>query len=118
MNCIEIEVLKPEAALESFARTWQGVENAEELTPRLAFGSLRELFSAITQKRLEMVRFVAENGDANIQQLAHKLGRNYKNVHTDAKALLELGLLEQDDAGILTAPFDEIVIHAPLRDVA
>ncbi|MFZ5619821.1 MAG: hypothetical protein ACOY5W_02220 [Pseudomonadota bacterium] len=43
---------------------------------------------------------------------------DYKNVHTDVRELLELGLLEKDARGRLTAPFDEIVIHASVRDVA
>ncbi|MDA1372060.1 MAG: hypothetical protein O2971_15020 [Proteobacteria bacterium] len=45
-------------------------------------------------------------------------GRNYKNVYNDAKTLVELGLLDENGEGGLTAPFDEVVIHAPLRDAA
>jgi len=32
--------------------------------------------------------------------------------------LVKLGLLDKDDKGLLSAPFDEIVIHAPVRDAA
>ncbi|MEX0963301.1 MAG: hypothetical protein WDZ52_04550 [Pseudohongiellaceae bacterium] len=46
MNRIDIEVLAPGAALEAFSRTWNQVESTESATPRLAFGSLKELFSA------------------------------------------------------------------------
>jgi predicted transcriptional regulator len=46
------------------------------------------------------------------------LARDYKNVHTDVQALLELGLLEKDERGGLRAPFDEIVIRAGLRKAA
>jgi len=118
MSRIEIEILKPQAALEAFAETWQRVETGETVPPRLAFGSLRDLFSAITEKRLEMIRFVAEHEGLNTRQLAQQLGRDYKNVYTDVKDLAELGLLEKDDQGRLTAPFDEIVIHATVRDAA
>ena len=34
------------------------------------------------------------------------------------EAAVELGLLEKSDQGPLNAPFDEIVIHAELRDAA
>jgi predicted transcriptional regulator len=88
------------------------------MVPRLAFGSLRELFSAITEKRLEMLRFVATNENLNTRQLSQQLGRNYKNVYTDVRDLVELGLLEKNERGWLTAPFDEIVIHATVRDAA
>ncbi|HET6628352.1 MAG TPA: hypothetical protein VFG91_01105 [Woeseiaceae bacterium] len=118
MSRIEIDVFKSQAALDAFTETWRRVEIGETVTPRLAFGSLRELFSAITEKRLEMIRFVAEHEQLNIRQLARQLGRDYKNVYGDVKDLVELGLLDKDEAGRLTAPFDEIVIRATVRDAA
>jgi predicted transcriptional regulator len=118
MKRIEIEVLKPQAALDVFSEVWQGAEAGAEVTPRLAFGSLRELFSALTEKRLDLMRHVAVNEGLNTRQLAQALGRDYKNVHTDVATLVGLGLLEKDDKGGLLAPFDEIVIHAGIRDAA
>ena len=56
MNRIEITVMRPQVALNAFAETWRQAQAGEQITPRLAFGSLRELFSAITEKRLELVR--------------------------------------------------------------
>lgn len=118
MSRIEFEVLKPQAALAAFADTWRREQAGTGATPRVAFGSLRELFSAITEKRLELVRFVAEHETLNTRQLAQALGRDYKNIHTDVRDLLELGLLEKDSRGRLSAPYDEIVIHASVRDAA
>lgn len=118
MKRIEIEVQTPEAARAAFADTWQRAEAGEPATPRLAFGSLRQLFAAITERRLELLRFVARNEGLNIRQLAERLERNYKNVHVDVTQPLALGLLERDTRGHLSAPFDEIVIRAGLRDAA
>ena len=115
---INIEVLKSQAALDAFTETWKKVKAGKTTVPRLAFGSLRELFSAITEKRLEMLRFVATNENLNTRQLSQQLGRDYKNVYTDVNDLVELGLLEKGERGRLTAPFDEIVIHATVRDAA
>ena len=118
MNRIEVEILKPQAALDAFAETWRHVQVGEAVTPRLAFGSLHELFSALTEKRLELMRHVASHEGVNTYQLARQLGRDYKNVYTDVAALVELGLLAKDDRGELSAPFDEIVIRAGIREVA
>lgn len=115
---IEVEVLKSKTALDAFTETWRRTEANENVTPRLAFASLHDLFSALTEKRLELMRFVASHEGLNTNQLARELERNYKNVHTDVAALVELGLLNKDDQGTLTAPFDEIVIHAGIRDAA
>jgi predicted transcriptional regulator len=118
MSRIDIEILSSKAALETFTDTWRKLEAGETVVPRIAFGSLRELFSAITEKRLEMLRFVASHEGLNTRQLAQQLERDYKNVYTDVKDLVDLGLLEKDAQGQLTSPFDEIVIHATVRDAA
>ena len=47
-----------------------------------------------------------------------RLERDYKRVHTDVTELEDRGLLVRDDAGTLVAPYDEIVIRAPLREAA
>jgi predicted transcriptional regulator len=118
MNRIEIEVLGSRAALAAFARAWRQTRAGRKATPRLAFGSIAELFSAVSEKRLELVRHVASNEGLQIRPLARALRRDYKNVHTDVQALIELGLLEKDGRGGLRAPFDEIVIRAGLRKAA
>ncbi len=118
MSRIEFEVLKPQAALEAFAYSWRRTQSGQASTPRIVFGSLRELFSAITEKRLELVRFVAEHEGLNTRRLSQELGRDYKNIHTDVRELLDLGLLDKDSRGHLSAPYDEIVIHANVRDAA
>ncbi|GMV43739.1 MAG: hypothetical protein AMXMBFR64_54550 [Myxococcales bacterium] len=118
MKRIEIEVQSPAAALAAFAEAWTRSESGANVTPRLAFGSLRELFAAITERRLELLRFVARTEGLSIRQLAKHLERDYKNVHVDVTQLVELGLLERDTQGHLSAPFDEIVIRAELRHAA
>ena len=118
MKRIEIEVLKPGDALKAFNDTWKKAEKGEDIVPRLAFGSLRELFSAITEKRLELIWFIAQHEQYNIRQTAKEIGRDYKNVYMDVKELLDLGLLEKDENGFLIAPYDEIVIHTTIRDAA
>lgn len=118
MNRIEIEVLGSRAALGAFGRAWRQTRAGRKGAPRLAFGSIAELFSAVSEKRLELVRHVAAGEGLQIRPLARALRRDYKNVHSDVQALLELGLLEKDERGVLRAPFDEIVIRAGLRKAA
>lgn len=119
MKRLEIEIMRSSDALNAAIDTWHKVEAGENVSPRLSFGSIRDLFSAITAKRLELLRYVAERQESlNIRQLAQALGRDYKNVYTDVRELEELGLIEKDEAGLLTVPYDEIVIHAGLTQAA
>jgi predicted transcriptional regulator len=69
MNLIEISVLNPSEALSTFAATWQDAAAGKEPVPHLAFGSLGELFSAISAKRLDLLRYVATHEGLNVRQL-------------------------------------------------
>lgn len=119
MKRIEISVgggLK--VALKEFADVARRVERGERLAPavpQLRFSSINQLFSAITEKRLEMIRYVAAHRGLNTHQLARALGRDYKNVHTDVRDLCDYGLLRKNVRGTLSAPYDEIVIRANVR---
>lgn len=118
MSKVEISITTPAQALKDAASVWRRAEvGGEDIVPTIGFGSPSELFAAITDRRLELLRHVASHEAPNIHQLAQALGRDYKNVHTDVKALEDLGLLERVD-GKLVAPFDEIDIRVALREAA
>ena len=71
----------------------------------MSFGRIKDLFSAITEKQLELLRYVAERqARLNTRQLAQAPGRDYKNIHTDVSALEEPGLIEKGEKGVLTVP--------------
>jgi predicted transcriptional regulator len=67
---------------------------------------------------MELLRHVAERPGQSVRGLAQALGRDYKNVHTDVSELEARHLLERDDAGLVVAPYDELIIRAPLRHAA
>ena len=119
MKRLEIVIMQTSDALDAAIDTWHKVEAGKGVTPRLSFGSIKDLFSAITEKRLELLRYVAERQESlNIRQLSQGLGRDYKNVHTDISELEQLGLIEKAESGQLIVPYDEIVIHAGLTQAA
>ena len=91
MNRIEIEVLSSRQALDAFSKVWRSTARGKAAAPSLAFGSLRGLFSAVTEKRLELLRYVAAHDGMNTRQLAQGFGRDYKNVYVDVTELTELG---------------------------
>lgn len=119
MKRIEISVGRGlKAALKEFTEIARRVERGEKLSPavpQLRFSSINQLFSAITERRLEMIRYVAAHRGLNTRQVAQALERDYKNVHTDVSALCDYGLLRKDSRGRLSAPYDEIVIRADIR---
>ena len=114
MKRIHVEVMTPAEALRRFGEVWRRAAGDGKVEPTIGVGSIEELSSLLSPKRMELLRYVAEHPGLSVRALSVALGRDYKNVHTDVTDLEEQHLLERDGDGKLTAPYDEIVIRAPL----
>jgi predicted transcriptional regulator len=84
----------------------------------LGFESARALFSDLTPARLDLLDTLRRMGPSSVYALAKTADRNYSNVHTDVARLLELGLIERSEDGMISVPFDAIEIRFPLAQVA
>jgi predicted transcriptional regulator len=80
--------------------------------------SARVLFSELTPARIDLLDTLRRMGPSSMYALAKVAERNYSNVHTDVVRLLELGLVERGDDGMVFVPFDAIEIRLPLAQVA
>jgi len=118
MKRIHVEVMGSEAAARRLKKLWRSSEKHEMVEPVVAVGSISELTALLSPKRMELLRFVADHPGLSVRALAQALERDYKNVHTDVAELEERHLLERDEEGLVSAPYDEIVIRAPLRKAA
>ena len=128
MKRIEIDVIDPkqeQAALLAWAaradkgapqRAGRGVPQRPG-TAKLHFASYRQLHATLTEKRMDLLEYVATNEVPSIRQLAGQLGRDYRNVYDDVQRLVQLGLVEIE-AGALSVPYDEIDIRKRLREAA
>jgi predicted transcriptional regulator len=65
-------------------------------------------------RRVELLKYVRQNGADNVKSLAVSLGKDYKNVHHDVSVLLSTGFLLQDGRK-LSAPWDELSAHVSLK---
>ena len=118
MKTLYVEVMSSGEALKRFARAWKKASAGESLNATIGVGSIAELMNLLSPKRMELLRHVVQNPGRSIRGLAQALGRDYKNVHTDVSELEARHLLERDEAGLVRAPYEEIVIRAPLRKAA
>ena len=76
-------------------------------------GSLSVFFRHITPRRFDLLEELHRQGEMSINALAQLLKRNYKNVHDDVKALKEIGLIERQENGLYSVPWDEV--HTTLK---
>lgn len=84
----------------------------------MGFESARALFSELTPARLDLLDTLRRMGASSMYALAKTADRNYSNVHTDVSRLLELGLIERTEDGMVSVPFEAIEIRFPLAQVA
>ena len=86
MKRIEIDVIDPkqeQASLLAWAARADKGAPQRAGTPKLHFASYRQLHATLTEKRMELLEYVAVNEMPSIRQLAGQLGRDYRNVYDD-----------------------------------
>lgn len=97
-----------------FADAWRRAEAGELVAEsHVTFLDLAAMQSALSPRRLALLRHVRQHGATSLRALAAALGRDYKNVHGDAAALEAAGLLVRDGRK-LAAPWDEVQANVML----
>lgn len=87
---------------------WHRAERGETFHERhLAFENWETLARVLSNKRMELLGYVRRNHVTSIRALAQALGRDYRNVHADVKALAAAGLVENTPQGV-RADYDAI----------
>lgn len=102
--------------LDEFVNTWNRAESGEEVQPAysLTFESMSGWIAVLTPKRWDLLQALKRLGPQSIYALAKALGRDYKNVHGDVRALEELGLITRAEHDRVEVPWDEIEAHMRL----
>jgi predicted transcriptional regulator len=83
----------------------------------VSFPDFETLGRVITGARLELIQAIRVHKPKSIQELAKRVGRDFKNVYTDVKLLSEYGLIDLKESGPRRsskpeAKFSEIVLAA------
>lgn len=111
---LDIRVGRGGDALDRFEAGWNRLAEGRKLPELrvLTLEDLPQLLAALTPARWALVGRLREVGPLTVYELAKRLGRDYKNVHTDVARLLELGLVERGGDGRVAVPWD--VVRAEL----
>ncbi len=97
------------SAMKDVACAWETGKPADPIN-QLVFDSLDAMLKTLTPKRFELMKSLHGYADGlTIKALSDLLKRDYKNVHVDVAALVEIGLLERDSiTGVVVTPYDSI----------
>lgn len=112
---LELRVGPPGDALDRFEAAWNRVAEGRKVSPLrvLSLEDLPALARTLTPARWSLLENLRRDGTVSIYGLAKRVGRDYKNVHTDVTALLETGLLQKNAEGEIEVAWD--VVRAELR---
>jgi predicted transcriptional regulator len=80
----------------------------EQPLERVYFHDVKTFLKYITPKRFELLDNLHHNGASSVRGLAKLLNRHYANVFNDVKLLEQIGLVEKDEAGLYSVPWDEV----------
>ena len=86
----------------------------------ISFAEVGAMFATFTPRRWELIATLRESGPLTVAELARRLKRNYKNVHTDVNHLIEWMAVERDEQGLVGVPWSGIIVDMklPQRQVA
>lgn len=84
---------------------------------RIDFATPELLWRVLAPNRLEILRVMSGAGPVALREVARRVGRDVKGVHTDVHALLIAGVVDRTAEGFLF-PFDALHVDFTLRAAA
>ena len=84
---------------------------------RIDFASPELLWRVLAPNRLEILRAMCGAGPLALREIARRVERDVKGVHTDVHALLAAGVVDRSEEGFVF-PFDAIRVEFTLQAAA
>jgi predicted transcriptional regulator len=81
---------------------------------RISFASVDLLWKVISPKRWDIIRAMTGQGPLAIREVARRLGRDVKGVHGDMLALINAGVLDRAENGVVF-PYDAVHVDFMLK---
>jgi predicted transcriptional regulator len=80
----------------------------EKQGEHISFASFERMHQALTPNRMAMLEAMMGREPTGIRELARTLKRDVKAVHTDVIALINAGVLDRTEDGMVSFPYDAI----------
>src|SRR6266849_5388151 len=111
MTTVTLQVSK----LEEVKRRAQDAFKGKKQGSRISFATPELLLRLMTAKRWELIRALTGAGPLTIREAARRVNRDVKAVHGDVHALLNAGVLEKTEDGLVVFRFDAIRVDVMLH---
>lgn len=88
-----------------------GLETEEAQFARIIFQSWDDLHRVLAPNRMAIIRSMTGAGPLSIRELARRVGRDFKGVHSDVTTLVNNGVIDRVESGKVIFPFEEIRVE-------
>lgn len=113
MKTVILDVRSPEDAAQDFVHAWK--TGKPQKNARLSFATPELLWKVLTSKRWEVLRAMCGAGPLTVREVARRVNRDVKSVHTDLTALLNAGVLDRSESGQLVFPYESVKVEFLLQ---
>ena len=83
-----------------------------------SFSSEEQLLATLNPNRWVILKALTGAGPLGVRELARRIGRDIKGVHTDVQTLVACGLIDKSADGKLHFPYDAVRVELSWRAVA
>jgi predicted transcriptional regulator len=100
---------------ETNARILNALKTGKPQKAYRSFESTADLWRTISPKRWDVLKAMTGAGALSLREVARRVERDVKGVHTDVHVLLNAGLLDKIDDGKIVFPFDSVHVDFMLQ---
>ena len=100
---------------ETNARIMNAVKTGKQQGAYRSFESTADLGRTLSPKRWGILKTMTGAGALSLREVARRVERDVKGVHTDVHVLLNAGLLDKTDDGKIVFPFDAVHVDFMLQ---
>ena len=103
------------ASREDVTRRALGAFEGEAQGAHISFASVELHWQTLTKKRWEILKVMTGQGALTIREVARRVERDVKAVHGDVHALLEAGVIDRTEVGLVVFPYDAVHVDFMLK---
>lgn len=103
-NTVTIGVASRKDINDRFRRA---MTTGKRAAPFIGFADERALWRTLTPLRWDILKTMTGAGSLALREIARRVARDVRGVHSDVHSLLAVGLIERDDLGF-KFPYDAV----------
>jgi predicted transcriptional regulator len=113
MKTVTLDVRSPERSAQDFVDAWNS--GKAQKSAKISFATPELLWKVLTAKRWELLKAMCGAGPVTVREVARRVGRDIKSVHSDLTALQRAGVLDKTAEGQVVFPYESVKVEFLLQ---